>query len=378
MSTLSPTLTLACELIARPSVTPEDAGCQAMMIERLEAIGFKVQHLRFGEVENFWAIRGDKGPIVAFAGHTDVVPTGPESQWQRPPFKPVVEAGNLYGRGAADMKGSLAAMVTACERFVALHPDHRGQIAFLITSDEEGPAQDGTVKVVEWLQQRAIDITWCIVGEPSSNTEVGDVIKNGRRGSLGATLTVKGVQGHVAYPHLADNPIHRLAPALAELTAERWDEGNKFFPATSFQVSNINGGTGATNVIPESVQAVCNFRFSTQVTAAKLRRRTEAILDKHQLNYNIDWNLSGEPFLTATGNLVDAVVDAIRAVTGRETVLSTAGGTSDGRFIAPTGAQVVELGPVNATIHKIDECVCAGDLDILSTVYEQTLVNLLV
>lgn len=374
---LSPTLHLACDLISRRSVTPDDDGCQELMITRLQRIGFRVERLRFEDVDNFWAVRGDSGPLLAFAGHTDVVPTGPEANWQRPPFEPVIAEGMLYGRGAADMKGSLAAMVVACENFVAAHPDHSGRIAFLITSDEEGPSINGTVKVVEWLEARDTKIDWCVVGEPSSTSLVGDVIKNGRRGSLGGVLTVKGVQGHVAYPHLADNPIHRLAPALAELTAVHWDNGNDFFPATSFQVSNINGGTGATNVIPGSVEVVFNFRFSTEVTEQLLRERTEAILDKHDLNYEMQWNLSGQPFLTAKGALVEAVVAAIRAETGRDTELSTAGGTSDGRFIAPTGAQVVELGPVNATIHKVDECINAADLDTLTRIYERTLVTLL-
>jgi succinyl-diaminopimelate desuccinylase len=377
MTTLSPTLTLACELIQCPSVTPLDANCQELMIRRLEAIGFRAERLRFGDVDNFWAVRGHSGPILAFAGHTDVVPTGPEARWQRPPFAPRIENGMLYGRGAADMKGSLAAMVVACERFVAAHPDHSGRIAFLITSDEEGPAVNGTIKVVEWLEARNEKITWCLVGEPSSTTHVGDVVKNGRRGSLGATLTVRGVQGHVAYPHLARNPIHEVAPALAELAATRWDEGNEFFPATSFQISNINGGTGATNVIPGEVQVLFNFRFSTELTEAQLRQQTEAILDRHGLDYSIDWNLSGQPFLTARGALVEAAVAAIRAANGIETELSTAGGTSDGRFIAPTGAQVLELGPVNATIHKVDECICAADLDLLTTMYEGVMERLL-
>ncbi len=377
MSQASPTLALACELISRRSVTPEDAGCQPLMIERLEAIGFKVENLRFDDVDNFWAVRGDSGPIICFAGHTDVVPTGPEAQWQYPPFEPTVVEGMLYGRGAADMKGSLASMVIACEEFVAAHPDHSGRIAFLITSDEEGPAINGTVKVVEWLQARNISIDYCLVGEPSSSCCVGDTIKNGRRGSLGAKLTIQGIQGHVAYPQLADNPIHSLAPALAELTSAGWDQGNEFFPATSFQVSNINGGTGATNVIPGEVELLCNFRFSTEVTEIELRQRTEAILDKYNLRYKIDWNLSGQPFLTSEGALVDAIVKGIATEVGRETELSTAGGTSDGRFIAPTGSQVVELGPVNATIHKVDECVSVADLEALSRIYQRTLIELL-
>lgn len=378
MTTLSPTVQLTMDLIRRPSVTPEDADCQTVMIQRLQAIGFQVEHLRFDDVDNFWAVRGDSGPILAFAGHTDVVPSGPEQQWQHPPFEPTLRDGMLYGRGAADMKGSLAAMVTACERFVAEHPDHSGRIAFLITSDEEGIAINGTVKVVEWLERRNEKITWCLVGEPSSTTAVGDVIKNGRRGSLGAELVVKGKQGHVAYPHLARNPIHLVAPALAELAAQEWDRGNEFFPATSFQISNFNSGTGATNVIPGEAHIVFNFRFSTELTEDDLRRRTESILDKHGLDYELTWKLSGHPFLTSSGALVAAAQNAIRAVTGRETELSTAGGTSDGRFIAPTGAQVLELGPVNATIHQVDECVKAEDLNLLSAMYEHIMRELLV
>ena len=374
---LSPTLDLAIDLIQRPSVTPEDEGCQALMMARLAAIGFHCEPLRFGEVDNFWAVRGDEGPLLCFAGHTDVVPTGPESDWQTPPFEPEISDGMLRGRGAADMKGSLAAMVTACERFVSEHADHRGRIAFLITSDEEGPAKNGTVKVVEWLESQGEKIDWCVVGEPSSTDAVGDVIKNGRRGSLGAVLKVRGIQGHVAYPHLAKNPIHLAAPALAELAAEQWDEGNDFFPATSFQISNINGGTGATNVIPGELEVVFNFRFSTELTADILQQRTEAILEKHGLDYALEWNLSGQPFLTSEGPLVEAAQNAIRRVTGRDTVLSTAGGTSDGRFIAPTGAQVVELGPVNATIHKVDECVNAEDLNQLSAMYQAMMDDLL-
>ncbi|TNE94317.1 succinyl-diaminopimelate desuccinylase [Porticoccus sp.] len=377
MTTESPTLDLTCELIRRRSVTPLDDGCQQLMIERLEALGFCVVRLPFGDVENFWAVHGKNGPTLCFAGHTDVVPTGPENDWQRPPFEPKIESGILYGRGAADMKGSLAAMITSVERFLADHQDHRGQIAFLITSDEEGIAVDGTVKVVEWLREQDAIPEWCIVGEPSSSKQVGDVVKNGRRGSLGAELTVKGIQGHVAYPHLADNPIHRIAPALAELAAESWDNGNDFFPATSFQVSNIQGGTGATNVIPGKVHVVFNFRFSTEVTSEQLRERTGAILDKHNLDYDIKWHLSGQPFLTAEGELVEATVASIREVTGLSTELSTAGGTSDGRFIAPFGTQVVELGPVNATIHKVDECASVADIDQLSIIYQRILEKLL-
>lgn len=374
----TPTLELACELIRRRSVTPDDDGCQALMMDRLRAIGFECTPLRFGEVDNFWAIRGSSGPILAFAGHTDVVPTGPETNWKLPPFDAQIVDGFLYGRGAADMKGSLASMVVACENFVENHPDHKGRIAFLITSDEEGPSVNGTVKVVEWLEAHNIKMDYCIVGEPSSTHTVGDVIKNGRRGSLGGVLKVKGIQGHVAYPHLADNPIHKLAPALAELAATHWDNGNEFFPATSFQVSNIHGGTGATNVIPGEVEVAFNFRFSTEVTDTLLREKTQAIFDKHNLNYEIDWTLSGQPFLTGRGALVNAVVDAIKIHTGLDTELSTSGGTSDGRFIAPTGAQVVEVGPINATIHKVDECIKAEDLNTLTKIYETTLESLLV
>ena len=374
---MTPTLQLAFDLISRHSVTPEDAGCQELMMERLAAAGFSNEPLRFAEVDNFWSRRGDSAPVVCFAGHTDVVPTGPEANWTHAPFIPQIVDGLLYGRGAADMKGSLAAMIVATENFVKKHPDHKGSIAFLITADEEGPAKNGTVKVVETLEARNEKIDMCIVGEPSSTNQTGDVVKNGRRGSLGCVLKVKGIQGHVAYPHLAKNPVHIAARALAELAAEEWDQGNEFFPATSFQISNINAGTGATNVIPGECEVVFNFRFSTELTADILKQRTQAILDKHGLEYDIDWNLSGEPFLTSRGALVDASVQAIREVTGLETELSTAGGTSDGRFIAPTGSQVLELGPCNATIHKVDEHVTAADLDILTTIYERILELLL-
>jgi succinyl-diaminopimelate desuccinylase len=371
------TLDLTCELIRRQSVTPRDDGCQALMIARLSDLGFHCTELPFGDVSNFWAVRGDAGPILVFAGHTDVVPTGPAEQWRTPPFEPTERDGMLYGRGAADMKGSLAAMIIACEAFVAQHPDHKGRIGFLITSDEEGPAVDGTVKVMEYLQAQGETIDWCLVGEPSSSETLGDVIKNGRRGSLNAVLTVRGVQGHIAYPQLADNPIHRLLPALHALAVETWDEGNDFFPPTSFQVSNISGGTGATNVIPGEVEVVFNFRFSTEVTDAQLRQRTEAILDAHGLDYNLAWQLSGQPFLTPRGELVSAAIASVAAVTGAEPELSTAGGTSDGRFIAPYGAQVVELGPVNATIHKIDEEVRVADLPRLAAIYLGVLERLL-
>ncbi len=377
--TLSPTLTLAFELLSRPSVTPDDEGCQALMIERLQALGFTIEQLPFGDVKNFWAVRGHHGPVVAFAGHTDVVPSGPYINWQYPPFEPCIDdEGMLCGRGAADMKGSLASMLTAVERFVTKHPDHDGRIAFLITSDEEGPAVDGTRAVVEHLRERNERLDYCIVGEPSSTERLGDMIKNGRRGSLGATLHVKGVQGHVAYPHLARNPIHQAMPALDALVNEHWDAGNDFFPATSFQISNLRAGTGATNVIPGDVEVVFNFRFSTEVTADELKARTEAILAHHGLAYQIDWTLNGEPFLTAEGELVDAVIKGVEAVTGKRPALSTSGGTSDGRFIATLGAQVVELGPLNDTIHKVNERVRASDLDDLSRIYEATLQALLI
>jgi succinyl-diaminopimelate desuccinylase len=371
------TLALACELIRRPSVTPEDAGCQALMMEQLDAMGFSCTPLRFGDVDNFWAERGDSGPILVFAGHTDVVPTGPEEQWHNPPFEPTLVDGVLYGRGAADMKGSLAAMLVACEQFIAAHPDHPGRIGFLITSDEEGIAINGTVKVMEYLQQQGKTIDWCLVGEPSSSDRLGDVIKNGRRGSLGAKLTVRGIQGHIAYPHLADNPIHRSLGALQALTEELWDEGNEFFPPTSMQISNIDAGTGATNVIPGVLELQFNFRFSTEVTEAELRERTEAILDAHALEYEVEWALSGQPFLTASGELVKATLASIVAETGQEAELSTAGGTSDGRFIAPAGVQVVELGPINATIHKLNEMVLADDLPRLAAIYRGIIARLL-
>ncbi len=374
----SPTLSLTQELIRRRSVTPEDAGCQALMTERLSALGFDITPLRFDDVDNFWAVRGDSGPLFVFAGHTDVVPSGNPEDWASPPFEPEIRDGMLYGRGAADMKGSLAAMITAVEAFVAAHPEHPGRIGFLITSDEEGVAVNGTVKVVEWLQAQNEQIDWCLVGEPSSTNLVGDVIKNGRRGSLGGWLEVYGKQGHVAYPHLAANPIHLAAPALAELAGAHWDNGNDFFPPTSFQISNINSGTGATNVIPGSAHIIFNFRFSTEVTDDELKARTEAILKRHNLNYELEWKLSGQPFLTGEGELVEAAVAAIRDETGRDTELSTAGGTSDGRFIAPTGAQVLELGPINATIHQVNECVNADDLDTLSGIYRRILERLLV
>jgi len=376
---LSPTLELACELIRRPSVTPLDEGCQEQMMRRLSACGFTLEPMRIEDVDNFWASHGkEEGPVLCFAGHTDVVPTGPREKWQHQPFNALIdEHGMLCGRGAADMKGSLASMIIAVERFVAVYPNHKGRITFLITSDEEGPAHHGTKAVVERLRARNERLDWCIVGEPSSTTLVGDVVKNGRRGSLGCTLTVRGKQGHVAYPHLARNPIHLAAPALAELAAEHWDDGNAFFPPTSFQISNLNAGTGATNVIPGELKAIFNFRFSTESTVEGLQQRVVAILNKHGLDFELDWALSGLPFLTEPGALLDAVAASIKSVTGRETKPSTSGGTSDGRFIATLGTQVVELGPVNATIHQVDERVLASDLDVLTEIYYQTLVNLL-
>ena len=376
---LSPTLQLACDLIRRPFVTPVDADCQAQMMRRLEQVGFALEPMRIEDVDNFWATHGTQdGPVLCFAGHTDVVPTGPLQAWTHQPFEALIdEQGMLCGRGAADMKGSLASMVVASERFVRDYPDHRGQVAFLITSDEEGPADHGTKAVVERLRARQQRLDWCIVGEPSSTSLLGDVVKNGRRGSLGATLTVRGKQGHVAYPHLARNPIHLAAPALAELAAEHWDAGNAFFPPTSFQISNLNAGTGATNVVPGELTALFNFRFSTESTVEGLQRRVAAILDAHQLDWSIDWSLSGLPFLTEPGDLLDAVAASIHAVTGRQTQPSTSGGTSDGRFIATLGTQVVELGPVNATIHQVDERILASDLDLLTEIYYQTLVRLL-
>lgn len=376
---LSPTLELAMALMRRPSVTPDDLGCQALMIERLERLGFHVERLPFGDVENFWATRGHHGPVLAFAGHTDVVPSGPHVHWDHPPFEPVIDAsGMLCGRGAADMKGSLAAMLTAVERFVTSHPNHHGKIAFLVTSDEEGPAVDGTRAVVEHLRERHERLDYCIVGEPSSTNRVGDVIKNGRRGSLGGILRIKGIQGHVAYPQLARNPVHQALPALDALVREHWDGGNGFFPATSFQVSNLRAGTGATNVIPGDVEVVFNFRFSTEVTHQQLKERTETLLDAHGLEYHLDWTLNGDPFLTAEGELVEASLMGVEEILGYRPALSTSGGTSDGRFIATLGSQVVEIGPLNATIHKVNERVLAADLDALSRIHEAILKRLFV
>ncbi|NEV61499.1 succinyl-diaminopimelate desuccinylase [Thiorhodococcus minor] len=377
MTMTSPTLMLACDLISRPSVTPEDAGCQDLIAARLERLGFRIEPMRFGEVSNLWARRGDAGPLLCFAGHTDVVPTGPLADWASDPFVPTIRAGQLFGRGAADMKGSIAAMVTAVESFVAQHPDHQGSIAFLITSDEEGPSVDGTVKVVERLQQRGERIDYALVGEPSSRARLGDSIKNGRRGSLSGWLRIHGKQGHVAYPQLAKNPFHASAEALAALCAEVWDEGNDYFPPTSFQIANLSMGTGADNVIPGHLEAQFNLRFSTELDPAAIKARVQGILDKGDFDYEIRWRLSGSPFVTPVGRLVEAVRGAIQDATGIETELSTAGGTSDGRFIAPMGAQVVELGPINATIHQVNECVGVDELVQLSRIYERTLEELL-
>lgn len=375
--TQSATLDLSLQLLRQPSVTPVDHSCQEIMAERLAKIGFQIENMRFEDVDNLWARRGTEAPVFCFAGHTDVVPTGSMDAWQSHPFQPEIRDGKLYGRGSADMKTALAAMVVASERFVAKHPDHKGSIAFLITSDEEGPSINGTVKVVETLEARQEKMTWCLVGEPSSTHRLGDIVKNGRRGSLNAKLTVKGKQGHVAYPHLAINPIHIASKALAELCDTVWDNGNEYFPATSFQISNINAGTGATNVVPGTMTLLFNFRYSTEVTAEQLKTRTQEILDRHNLDYEIEWTLSGLPFLTPVGELVNAAKKAILDVTGVETELSTSGGTSDGRFIAPTGAQVLELGVLNATIHQVNEHVSIDDLEPLAEIYEQILVELL-
>ena len=370
-------IALAQALIQRESVTPEDAGCQQMMNERLEAIGFNIESLFFTDTLNTWARKGDQSPHFCFAGHTDVVPTGPAKNWQHPPFSGLVENGLLHGRGAADMKGSLAAMIVATERFVTKYPNHKGSISFLITSDEEGPFINGTTRVIDTLESRGEKIDMCLVGEPSSRDVLGDVVKNGRRGSLTGFVKVKGIQGHVAYPHLAQNPIHLATEALTELSQTQWDKGNDFFPATSFQISNINGGTGAGNVIPGELDVQFNFRFSTEVTHQQLQQRVIDILQKHNLNYEFNWIVNGLPFITEHGPLVDATVNAIESVTGLATNLETTGGTSDGRFIAQTGAKVIELGPRNATIHKVDECVSTDDLIKLTDIYEQILEQLL-
>jgi succinyl-diaminopimelate desuccinylase len=372
-----PTLELTRELIRRRSVTPADEGCQALLARRLRALGFEITPLRHGDVDNFWARRGHADPVVCFAGHTDVVPTGPLDQWHSDPFEPTERDGLLYGRGAADMKSSIAAFVTAVERYVAAHPGHSGSIALLITSDEEGVATDGTVRVVEWLRGREERLHYCIVGEPTSSKRLGDMIKNGRRGSLSGELTVRGVQGHIAYPHLARNPVHQAAPALAELAAIEWDRGNEYFPPTSFQISNIHAGTGASNVIPGELKVSFNFRFSPESTVDALKQGLHAVLDRHGLEFTIAWSLSGMPFLTPRGRLVEAISGAIREATGEQCELSTTGGTSDGRFIATWCPEVVEFGPVNASIHKLNEHVRISDLAPLSRVYEGVLERLL-
>lgn len=372
------TLTLAQQLVACASLTPNDNGCQQILIERLKKLGFQIENMRFGEVDNLWARRGDCAPVVCFAGHTDVVPTGPLDQWDSDPFVPTIRNGCLYGRGTADMKSSLAAFITATEAFIAQHNDHSGSIALLITSDEEGIAVDGTVKVVEALQARGELLDYCIVGEPTCVDTLGDTIKNGRRGSLSGHLTVKGIQGHIAYPHLAKNPIHLAAPAIADLANTEWDQGNEYFPPTTWHISNIHGGTGATNVIPGKLELLFNFRFSTASTVESLKKRVHDILDRHKLEYDLAWELSGKPFLTPKGELADAISDAIRQVTTIDPELSTSGGTSDGRFIADICKQVVEFGPRNATIHKINEHVHVDDLEKLSEIYRLTLENLLI
>jgi len=375
--TMSDTLELLKDLIKRESVTPKDEGCQDELAARLVPLGFKEERLNFGDTQNIWLRRGEAKPLFVFLGHTDVVPTGPLDAWLSPPFEPSLRDGRLYGRGTADMKGGIAAFMTAVERFVAKHPDHRGSIAVLMTSDEEGIATHGVVKVVEVLEQRNEKIDWCLVGEPSSDKKIGDVIRVGRRGSLCAKLSVAGIQGHVAYPDLAENPIHTFAPALKELTEEVWDHGNAFFPPTSLQVSNINAGTGAENIIPGSLEIQFNLRFCTELDETTIKQRTQAILDKHGLKYDLQWRLSGNPFLTEKGALIDAAHKAIKTVTGFETLDDTGGGTSDGRFIAPTGAQVIELGPLNESIHKVNENIGIEDLEVLSRIYEQILINLL-
>jgi succinyl-diaminopimelate desuccinylase len=373
-----PALELARALIARRSVTPDDGGCQRLIAERLAPLGFRLEPLRFGAVDNLWARRGSGRPVLCFAGHTDVVPSGPAEKWGSDPFAPTERGGLLYGRGASDMKSSIAAFVCAVEQFVAARPDHPGSIALLITSDEEGDAVDGTVRVVELLKARGESLDYCIVGEPTAVDRLGDTVKNGRRGSLSGTLRVRGLQGHVAYPHLARNPVHQAAPALAELAAMEWDAGNEYFPPTTWQVSNIRGGTGATNVIPGEVEVLFNFRFSTASTVDSLKRRLHAVLDRHGLEYELDWSLSAAPYFTPDGSLVTAAREAVKRVAGIEPALSTTGGTSDGRFIADICPQVLELGPLNATIHKIDECIPVADVTALSAIYREMLDSLLV
>ena len=372
------TLELAKSLISQASVTPDDNGCQSIMIERLKKIGFEIHPLRFGDVDNFWATRGNSGPIFAFAGHTDVVPAGNEDAWNTAPFEPTIKGDYLYGRGAADMKGGLASMVTATENFVQDNPNHNGTIAFLITSDEEGVAINGTVKVMDYLDENDTKIDYCLLGEPSSTSITGDVIKNGRRGSLNGVINVNGQQGHVAYPHLAKNPIHFIAPALNDLCLQEWDSGNEYFPATSFQISNFHSGGGVTNVVPGEAKVMFNFRYSTETTKEELMAKVHEILDNHKIDYTLDWHHSGNPFLTPAGDLVSACVSAIEETKDITPELSTSGGTSDGRFIAKEGTQVVELGPVNATIHQINESILVKDLEDLSSIYTKVLTRILV
>ena len=372
------TLELAKSLISQASVTPDDNGCQSIMIERLKKIGFEIHPLKFGDVDNFWATRGNSGPIFAFAGHTDVVPAGNEDAWNTSPFEPTIKGDYLYGRGAADMKGGLASMVTATENFVQDNPNHNGTIAFLITSDEEGVAINGTVKVMDYLKENDIKIDYCLLGEPSSTSITGDVIKNGRRGSLNGVINVNGQQGHVAYPHLAKNPIHFIAPALNDLCLQEWDSGNEYFPATSFQISNFHSGGGVTNVVPGEAKVMFNFRYSTETTKEELMAKVHEILDNHKIDYTLDWHHSGNPFLTPVGDLVSACVSAIEETKDITPELSTSGGTSDGRFIAKEGTQVVELGPVNATIHQINESILVKDLEDLSSIYTKVLTRILV
>ena len=372
------TLALTKQLIAEASVTPDDKNCQAILAERLQKIGFTIEAMNFNDTQNIWARRGNSAPLLCFAGHTDVVPSGPEEKWTSPPFEPTERDGKLYGRGTADMKTSIAAFVTACERLVAEHPEHSGSIALLITSDEEGDAHDGTTKVVDALKARGETIDYCIVGEPTAVNRLGDTIKNGRRGSLSGNLTIKGKQGHIAYPHLAVNPVHTFAPALAELVATQWDKGNAYFPATGFQISNIQGGTGATNVIPGSLNVKFNFRFSTESTDSGLKQRVHEILDKHGLDYDLQWSLSGQPFLTKAGELTQVAQAAIAEVCGISAELSTSGGTSDGRFIKAIARELIELGPVNASIHQIDEHIELAAVPELSAVYQNIMKRLLV
>ncbi|MFC1236124.1 succinyl-diaminopimelate desuccinylase [Vibrio sp. F74] len=373
----SPVLALAKDLISRQSVTPEDAGCQVVMIDRLKALGFNIEVMVFNDTTNFWARRGTEAPLFAFAGHTDVVPSGPLEQWHTPPFEPTIIDDHLHGRGAADMKGSLACMIVAVERFIAQHPDHKGSIGFLITSDEEGPFINGTVKVIETLMARNENIDMCIVGEPSSTHFTGDIVKNGRRGSITGDIKIKGIQGHVAYPHLANNPIHQALPALSELVTTKWDDGNAYFPPTSLQIPNLYAGTGASNVIPGEFNVQFNMRFSTELNNDEIKRRIHSTLDSYGLDYDVNWTLNGDPFLTDHGALLEAVVEAVEEINHTKPQLLTTGGTSDGRFIARMNCQVIELGPVNATIHKVNECVNIADLEKLTDMYEKTLQKLL-